>query len=302
MLPLPRHGNGVDLSLKELLARAEHQTLVRSPDQGAARAITAGERLSRQRGRGMEFAEVRAYQPGDDIRTIDWRVTARTGAAHTKLFRDERERPVLLCVDLGSRQHLGSQLLLQSVQAGHLAALLGWHVMAHGDRLGGIVCNDGQHKELKPRSRRAGLLPLLEALVELHPQQAPQGEYWSEALERLQHLARPGSLVVIITNPLGLDPASLQKIKRVKRHAEVRLFAITDPLYQQMAQVNQPLPVRLPGQGQPNWLDRRGAQQLAQRWQQAWQQAQQLSRQYALPLSEISAGQPLQNQWQQLWI
>ncbi|GAA4872436.1 DUF58 domain-containing protein [Ferrimonas pelagia] len=304
-LALPRHGDGATLNLKELLARAEHQSLVRSDDLGRAKALMAGERLSRLKGRGMEFAEVRAYQAGDDIRTIDWRVTARTGKAHTKLFRDERERPVLLCVDQGSRMQLGSELLLQSVQAAHLAALLSWHISAKGDRLGGIVCTEQQHKELKPRARRAGLLAMLESLVELQlppTNLAPQQDYWSQALTRLERLIRPGSLAVIITNPLGLDPDSLQRISRLRRHAEIRLFCLTDPLFDTLTQAQGPLPVRIPEQTQPHWLDRRAARQLSERWQQARNSAQQHSLQQSLPLSEISAAEPLEQQWRKLWI
>ncbi|GAA5191300.1 DUF58 domain-containing protein [Ferrimonas gelatinilytica] len=305
---LPRHGNGVSLTLKELLARAEHQALVRSADDGRARAQMAGERLSRLKGRGMEFAEVRAYQPGDDVRTIDWRVTARSGKAHTKLFRDERERPVLLCVDLGSRMRLGSRLLLQSVQAAHLAALLGWYVTARGDRIGGLICHEQGHHELKPRARRLGLLAMLEALVELHTADNRQdpaangADYWAKALLRLQRLTRPGSLVVIITNPLGLDAPSLEQINRLRRHAEVRLFAIGDPLFDQLARNPGPLPVQLPHHNQPGWLDRRGSQHLAQRWQQARQNAAQLSQHHHLFLSELTAAEPLERQWQQLWL
>lgn len=302
MLALPRHGDGVSLTLPELIARAEHQSLVRSHHNGNARALQAGERLSRLKGRGMEFAEVRAYQYGDDVRTIDWRVTARTGKAHTKLFQDEREQPVLLCVDLGSRMQLGSKLLLQSVQGAHLAATLGCHVSANGDRLGGIVANEHQHRELKPKARRGGLLPLLEAMVELQ-QPGQQGNgYWHDALERLQRLARAGSKVVIITNPLGYDNESLKRLQHLRKHAQVRLFCITDPLFAQLAQQSHTVPVRLQGESDNRWLDQRGGQQLAQRWHSALEHAQRFGLQHHLPITEISAAVPLEQQWPQLWL
>ncbi|WP_298441156.1 DUF58 domain-containing protein [uncultured Ferrimonas sp.] len=302
MLALPRHGNGVALNLKELIARAEHQTLVRSHHTGNARAAQAGERLSRLKGRGMEFAEVRAYQYGDDVRTIDWRVTARTGKAHTKLFRDEREQPLLLCVDLGSTMQLGSKLVLQAVQAAHLAATIGWHASSQGDRLGGVIANEQQHRELKPKARRAGLLPLLEAMVELQQPSQGNSDYWLHALERLQRLARPGSQVVIITNPLGLNDAAINRIRQLRKHVQVRLFCITDPLFQQLAQQRHAVPVRLPQDNNNRWLDPHGSQQLAQRWHQAQQQAERFGRQHQLPFTEISAALPLEQQWQQLWL
>ncbi|WP_028117483.1 DUF58 domain-containing protein [Ferrimonas senticii] len=306
-LTLPRHGDGVHLCLQELIARAEHQVLVRSHHSGNARALLAGERLSRLKGRGMEFAEVRPYQYGDDVRTIDWRVTARSGKAHTKLFRDEREQPLLLCVDLGARMQLGSQLLLQSVQAAHLAATLGWHVCQQGDRLGGIIASELEHRELKPKARRAGLLPLLEAMVELQqPEQlselSQQGDddYWLAALERLRRLARSGSQVVIIANPLGFADAAMEQIRQLQKHAQVRLFCISDPLFQRLASHQGSLPIWTGSHSL--WLDRGSGAQLANRWQHAQQRAQQLGQQQQLPLTEISAARPLQQQWQQLWL
>ncbi|MBY5992962.1 DUF58 domain-containing protein [Ferrimonas balearica] len=304
-LALPRHGDGVTLNLPELLARAEHRSLVQSHHSGQARALMAGERLSRLKGRGMEFAEVRGYQSGDDVRTIDWRVTARTGKAHTKLFREERERPVLLCVDLGDRLRYGSELMLQSVQAAHLAALLGWHVSSAGDRLGGLILSEHGHRELKPRARRTGLLALLEALVELHPPQGPsEPNYWERGLARLERLARPGTLVVVITNTLGLDPASLTTLSRLKRHGQVRLFNLTDPLFDRLQQTPGALPVRQAGAGLPltGWLNRRSRDQLAEQWQTARDLAQAGVRQHQLAYSEISATEPLEQQWRRLWL
>ena len=134
---LPLFSDGVNLTQKELLAC---QTIARAlPEKRSkARANLAGHRASLIKGRGMEFAEVRHYQPGDDVRTIDWRVTARTGKVHTKLFVEERERPVLILLDLSHSLYFGSSLLLQSVQAAHLATTLGWSAIQHGDRLGAL--------------------------------------------------------------------------------------------------------------------------------------------------------------------
>mgnify|MGYP002151030683 FL=1 len=86
----------------------------------------------------MEFAEARSYQYGDDVRHIDWRVTARTGTTHTKLFREERERPVMLVLDLSRRMFFGTRQRLKSVQAARIAALTGWRALLRGDRVGGV--------------------------------------------------------------------------------------------------------------------------------------------------------------------
>ena len=102
----------------------------------AVRAQVAGGHLSAFRGRGMEYHESRPYQPGDDIRSIDWRVTARSGQTHTKVYREERERPVLLWLDLSNSMFFGTQVCFKSVLASKLAALLAWSSVQHGDRLG----------------------------------------------------------------------------------------------------------------------------------------------------------------------
>ena len=129
-----------------------------------------GGHRSAQRGRGLEFEEVRAYVSGDDARTIDWRVTARRGKPHTKLFREERERPVWIVADLhpglffGSKRQFKSAVLLQA------AALLAWVAAQGGDRVGAIIADGGSSPHiLSPRGREAGVLPILQALVESQP-------------------------------------------------------------------------------------------------------------------------------------
>ena len=99
-------------------------------------SLQTGAYVSRFRGRGMEFDESRPYQPGDDPRSIDWRVTARSTTAYTKLFREERERPVLIAVDLRSNMHFATRGCFKSVSASRAAALIAWAAHHRGDRLG----------------------------------------------------------------------------------------------------------------------------------------------------------------------
>ena len=110
----------------------------------------AGLRLSKHKGRGVDFAEVRLYQPGDDIRSIDWRVTARKNVPHTKVFREERERPALLFVDQSQHMFFGSQQRLKSVAAAELAARIAWQITATGDRVGGMVLDNLGHHMFRP--------------------------------------------------------------------------------------------------------------------------------------------------------
>jgi len=115
---------GISIDIASLVAigaqsRFSHTQLLRN-----AKAILAGAHLSSLRGRGMDFAESREYQPGDDRRHIDWRVTARTGKAHTKIYTEEKERPVFLLVDMSPSMFFGTHGGFKSVTAARLAAYL----------------------------------------------------------------------------------------------------------------------------------------------------------------------------------
>ena len=151
---------GTSLGLTELLWYQRYTKVLDLTPQMAIQSKLAGTYLAKSKGRGMEFDEVRHYQNGDDVRTIDWRVTARTGKVHTKLFREEKERPVFILTDLSSSMHFGSSLLFKSVQAAHLAALIAWHVKQRGDKLGGLVFSQHQHIELKASFSVRPRLPL----------------------------------------------------------------------------------------------------------------------------------------------
>ncbi|MCG9696292.1 DUF58 domain-containing protein [Shewanella sp. Isolate11] len=273
---LPLFADGVSLNQKELLAC---QNIARAlPERRTkARAALAGHRASNIKGRGMEFAEVRHYQSGDDVRTIDWRVTARTGKAHTKLFVEERERPVLILLDLSHSLYFGSSLMLQAVQASHLAATLGWSAVGHGDRLGALLASEQQHIELKPRSRQTAMLALISAVQKLHQQQLDgleqfqnEPEHLLRACQRLRRIAKPGSLIWIISDGANFTPQCLAPLSELKRHCDIGAFLISDPLRQgELALPSQfQLPVKdgnsellLNRQSYNNWLATQQQQQ-----------------------------------------
>lgn len=239
------HSNGVELSLAELLQYQTKCALINLTAKKNIHGKQSGNYLSRSKGRGMEFDEVRHYQIGDDTRAIDWRVTARTGKTHTKLFREEIERPVLIATDLSSSMHFGSKLLFKSVQASHVAALVAWHAKSRGDRLGGLVFSDKAHIELKPRSRKAGVLHYLHALTQLNNKKSDKSVITSDKVNdfsdhcaRLRQLAKPGSLVYLITDGQALLDISgkthqqdaLRHLRRIAQHCELVVCLINDPL------------------------------------------------------------------------
>ncbi len=203
------------------------------------RAHFSGNYLSAFKGRGMEFDEVRPYQPGDDVRSIDWRVTARTGKPHTKMFREERERPVLLWVDYRKPMFFGTQNSFKSVLAAKTAALLAWSAAQHGDRLGGLIFSEQVHQELRPQRGKAGTLHFIKKLAE-HPawdkyQQAETDEAsGSQALNRLRRVARPGSLIFLISDFRHLDESAKSSLAQMSRHNDIVLLFINDPLEAQL--------------------------------------------------------------------
>ena len=203
--------------------------------RGAARAQWLGGHRGAHRGRGLEFEEVRPYVAGDDSRSIDWRVTARRGRLHTKLFREERERPVWLLVDLQPGMFFGSRRQLKSALAVRASALLAWAASAAGDRVGAVVANGAELRCHPPRAREAGILPVLRSLVELQPRApaAPRPETLGEMLRTALPLVHPGSLVLAISDFSGageeIDPHWLT----LGAHAECRLYWITDALEEQ---------------------------------------------------------------------
>lgn len=202
----------------------------------AALARLKGGHRSAQRGRGLEFEEVRLYSAGDDARTIDWRVTARRGKTHTKLFREERERPVWIVADLHAGLFFGSRRQFKSALLVRAAAQLAWVAALGGDRVGGVIA-DGRDAGaapaiLPPRAREAGVLPLLDALAACQPRAPGAGVSGTlqRALTALLPLLQPGGLVLVLSDFSGLDRAAADLLRAVNARGECRLLWLTDPL------------------------------------------------------------------------
>lgn len=292
--------DGVHLDLAQLLQYQHHTYLLDLAPKQVIQSKLAGSYLARSKGRGMEFDEVRHYQPGDDVRTIDWRVTARTGKVHTKLFREEKERPVFVLTDLSPGMHFGSVLLTKAVQAAHLAALVGWHAKNRGDKFGGILLSGSQIRELKPASRSVAVLRYLQQLLELGTP-APAAATpltLADAVGQLRRLVRPGSLIYIISDFFALDANVLRHLQSMRQHNEIRLCQILDPLEQQLPmQVQGQLAVQnsqevLQLDVTPQMLK----QQYQQQQQQLLQQQQTFWRSLGLRHVHISTALPLRHQ------
>ena len=203
------------------------------------RGPQSGRQLSRLRGRGIDFDQVRLYQPGDDIRNIDWRVTARTRKAHTKVFNEERERPVFVLCEQSTRLFFGTQQRFKSVLAAEAAALIAWMALAHNDRIGGMVFDDDGCHQVRPRRSRRAILQLLGLLLKSnnalgpHTENPPgnrSGEPLNLALRRSREIIRPGSLLYLLCDHAAIDQASLPLLTALGAHNDVVLLPLYDAL------------------------------------------------------------------------
>jgi uncharacterized protein (DUF58 family) len=220
---------GVDITLDELIGLRWPAQRLRMTAATAVASPRSGGHVSRWRGRGIDFDEVRAYQPGDDIRAMDWRVTARTGRAHTKLFHEERERPVLIAVDLGATMRFGTRVAFKSVTAARVAAFWAWIAARHGDRVGGVVFGEHGCIAHKPHAGPGGVLRLLHALVDGAPRQTPEaGDGLQQALLSLKWVSRPGSLIVLVSDFWSWDAAVEASLRQLQQHGEVIAVHVYD--------------------------------------------------------------------------
>lgn len=229
----------VSVSLKTLVDLAAPATGLKFHHR-AIRAKQSGGFTSRFKGRGMEFDETRLYQAGDDIRSIDWRVTARTGKTHTKIFREERERPVFISVDCRTAMDFASRGVFKSVLAKKIAALLAWTACHHGDRIGGQLFSDSHCEEFKPQNGRRAVLHFLNALIKANTDTFKYAENDLETtLSRLLHHARAGSLVYLISDFRGLTENAQNYLIKLARHCDVVLLFIFDILEQNLPTTGQ---------------------------------------------------------------
>jgi uncharacterized protein (DUF58 family) len=309
--------NGIELSINELIQYQNKARLIDLAARKSQHGQMSGNYLSRSKGRGMEFDEVRHYQNGDDIRAIDWRVTARTGKTHTKIFREEVERPVLVATDLSSSMLFGSQLLFKSVQAAHLAALVTWHAKGRGDRIGGIVFNEHKHSELKPRSRKEGVLHYLHSLVETHKHtlsldgksqteilpieqlHATANRAFEENCARLRQLARPGSLVYLLTDGNHISQETIRHLSHISRHCELVVCLISDPLEHDLPSSKYKMNVTVTdGKSRQQLLigDAASTEKYHQQASILVQQKQDLLRKAGARILHFSSGQTLEQQ------
>lgn len=295
------HCDGVNLNIKELLYYQAKTSLLDLSPQKTIQAKLAGSYLAKTKGRGMEFDEARHYQPGDDIRAIDWRVTARTGKTHTKLYREEKERPIFVLADLSSSMYFGTRLMFKSVQVAHLTSLIAWSARKRGDRIGGVLFNQHQHLEFKPLTRQKAVLSLLHGLMQLHNPTEEQSQtlQFSDACARLRRIARPGSLIFLLSDFHHLDEAAKRHLNRLSRHCEIVAYPISDPFEHELPKVNVPQQVAVTdGDNQQSLIlgEKETAKNYSEQHQKLFSKIESELKHCRAQVFPISAGLPLEQQ------
>jgi uncharacterized protein (DUF58 family) len=204
--------------------------------QYSVHSLLAGRHSSKLRGRGLDFEEVRLYIAGDDIRHIDWRVTARNGQTYSKVFNEEKEKPVFTITDQSSYMFFGSQRYVKSVIAAEAAALSGFHTLRRGDRFGGIVFDDEVHDYIYPKRSKSLLQHYLQKIVDKNirlPERKmlqPNRDMLKRMLQRTASVITHDYVVTVISDFSMMDDEIRQLLIRLSEHNDVILVHISDPL------------------------------------------------------------------------
>ncbi|MEM6696632.1 MAG: DUF58 domain-containing protein, partial [Pseudomonadota bacterium] len=222
----------VDLAhLRQLEGRAKALTFL--PRQPAKSALN-GRHASRVRGRGLNFEELRDYLPSDDVRSIDWKVTARTGKPHVRVFTEERDRPALIVVDQRMSMFFGSKLNMKSVTAAECATLAAYRILDQGDRIGGIIFGDETLAEIRPKRSRAALRQLISALAQANallradaPDVAPMP--MNDVLRSVAKIAPRNHLILVFSDFAEIDDTTRRLISGLCQHNDLILGLVSDP-------------------------------------------------------------------------
>ncbi|HET7662625.1 MAG TPA: DUF58 domain-containing protein [Rhodanobacteraceae bacterium] len=220
----------INVRMDELIALRQRVTHAAARRLIHASART-GERTTRRRGQGMDYLESRAYQAGDDVRHLDWRLTARSGSLHTKVFEEEGEHQVMLLVDTHASMHFGTRACFKSVQAARAAALMAWQVARIGGHVGALAFGDCRKVQPATAGQR-GALGVCGALARWDEaaHETGSGEALSSALKRMRPLLGHPGHVVLVSDGHSCDASASSVLAHWRRRMRVSVLVVTDPL------------------------------------------------------------------------
>lgn len=303
-MSLDRSDRRVYADLRELVLLKNRLRGLSFLPRQPVQSLLSGRHASRLRGRGLNFEELRHYQSGDDVRSIDWKVTARTRQPHTRVFTEERDRPVLLLIDQRINMFFGSQVYMKSVTAAHLAALTTWKTLDQGDRVGAIVFDDDRQQHFAPRRSQLTATKLLSTIVEFNHQlsaSAPDPEdnlAFANTLRHASRLAAHNHLIVIISDFYGLNEQCSSSLRFLTTHNDVLGMLVHDPLASRLPSSKQL--VVSDGQLQLDVGDRASRQRVADAVTGRIESVLNLQRRFDMPILPISTGEDALPQLQKL--
>jgi len=268
-------------------------------------SILSGRYASRLRGRGLNFEEIRRYLPGDDIRTMDWKVTARTRIPHVRVYTEEKDRAVVLIVDQRVNMFFGTRDKVKSVTAAELAALGAWRAVDVGDRVGAVVFNDTEIVDVRPQRSQQTVMSILGTIVRMnHALQAdiqaePSPDMLNRALEKALQLVPHDALVVMISDYFGVDEQTEQLTAQMAEHNDVLALLVHDPIRLQPAE--QQVTVSDGSlQMEINFADKRVREKLAENYYEEQQYITHFLQKLAAPLLMVSNEGDVVNQVRRL--
>ena len=265
-------------------------------------SLLAGRKRSRLRGRGLDFDELRHYRPGDDIRTMDWRVTNRTGKPHVRVYREERDRPVFVVVDQRLPMFFGSQRKMKSVVAAEVAALTAWRVIGVGDRVGAILFNDQRQLETRPTRNQKKVMAWLGDLAAMNNDLSVEPGHESNpgalatALQTLERSIGHDHLVLIISDFFGWDEKALLTLRRLRQHNDIVCALVFDPLEKDISAADQ----LVVSDGRLQLAIEPGRQGLGEKFEASFTssvaQVQSALRRYDIPILPVDTVTPVTDQ------
>lgn len=285
------------------LVRLEHRArgfsfLPRQP----IHSILAGRHASRLRGRGLNFEEIRGYLPGDDVRTMDWKVTARMREPHVRVYTEERDRPVLFLVDQRASMFFGSRRTMKSVAATEVAALGAWKVLAAGDRVGALIFNDEEITSIKPHRSRERVRRLLGAMVEKNhqlgkePDPPANPDMLNEVLTQALQIAKHDYLICIISDFSGMNPDTKRLVTLLTAHNDVMSLFIYDPLEAKLPDAGRLTMADAELQLEVDTSGKKLRQQFANRFTERMERMKNISRGRSIPFLPIETSHDVARQ------